>query len=168
MAQVKKHFMKEGSVVLEAFLDLDVFEKVKGEFLNGEFVDEVHPILHAFKMTKVSGDGALFVKEFLKKVLGDVNFSWDVRSFGWKDYTIINDDVTLDDGYDVYFCLEDWEYSNGARIVYVDGNGGYVYFTPKANTLVLVKRSKNMQKFIEYVNHYAKEKRQYYLVGESK
>ena len=87
-------------------------------------------------------------------------------NFTWKHYTIINDETTEEAGYDIFIDVTDnWNDEAGGSLIYVDGSGDFTKIPNKGNTLTIIKRDENTHKFIKYVNHKAKDKNKFFVLG---
>lgn len=83
-----------------------------------------------------------------------------------KDYLIINDKISEKSGTDIVFDLtDDWDENSGGSVIYVDGSGEYFRIPQKGNTLLIAERKKGTQKFIQYINHHAKNKKRYLVIA---
>ena len=86
-------------------------------------------------------------------------------SFSVGDYTLLNDGRTEKDGIDIIFDLtEQWDPSAGGVITYVDGTGDALKIHIKSNSLIIVRRQREMQRFVKYVNHNAGKKRRLFVL----
>ena len=86
--------------------------------------------------------------------------------FGWKDYTLLHDELVLEPGVDIILDFTaEWDPAVGGQIVYVPEEGGQMEISPSPNTLILVKRPEGMQRYIRYVNHHSGEKKRYFVLA---
>mgnify|MGYP001566330714 FL=1 len=84
----------------------------------------------------------------------------------WKDYMILNDRYVENRGIDLVIDLsEDWDDEWGGVVTYTDGSGTVYPLSLKANSVAVVERKKGMHKYIQYVNHYGKDKKRVFLIA---
>ena len=89
-----------------------------------------------------------------------------VFEFSWKDYIIINDKLKENPGFDIILDItDDWDDNYGGSLVYVDGSGDHFHIPAKGNTLIIAQRKKGIQKFIQYVNNLAKNKKRTLVIA---
>jgi len=98
-----------------------------------------------------------------KKIL---KCSGKLYSFGWKDYTLLHDEMMEKPGYDVIVDLSAWDDACGGYVTYSDGMGDSNKLSSSPNTLTLAFRGKKMQKYIKYVNNKAGKKKRYLYMGK--
>ncbi len=158
------------SIVLHDFFQKECYEGVKQGVEQARFQKVRHPILYSYQEATPSfvneGLNTKEIIDFLQKILNRKikKIIGTVQCFGWKDYTILNDEVVEKPGIDVFFCVsDDWDESAGGNVVYVDGTGEYTKTLLTGNMLMIVERKKGVQKFVQYVNHHA-QKQKLYLI----
>ncbi len=84
----------------------------------------------------------------------------------WKDYMILNDKYLEKPGIDIILDLTDnWNAEWGGVVTFTDGRGTVYPIPPAANSLAVVERKKGLQKYIQYSNHYGKEKKRLLLIA---
>ncbi|MDO8642453.1 MAG: hypothetical protein Q7R76_02570 [Candidatus Woesearchaeota archaeon] len=158
------------SIVLHDFFQKECYEQLKQGITRAAFQKERHPILYSYQEATPSfvneGLNTKEMLDFLQKILNKKikKITGTVQCFGWKDYTILNDEVVEKPGIDLFFCLsDDWDESYGGNVVYVDGTGEYTKTLLTENMLMIVERKKGVQKFVQYVNHRAQNKKLYLM-----
>jgi hypothetical protein len=171
IAKIQEMFLQNKdvpSVVLHSFLDKKFYEELQKEIR--VFALERHPIEHCYEKAAAGEKLKAFLgsQEFLmfvSKILGrDVTgVNAHIQAFGHKNYTILHDKHIEEPGIDLFIGLTDkWNNAWGGNVVYVDGSGEYTKTQIGGNMLVIVERKKTeqgtTQKFMQYVNHHAKEK----------
>lgn len=146
------------SIQLYDFLDKKSYDDLKKKISKLKLARKTQAMQYSFSEAEFEFDKEIidFVQSILKKKIQKTK----LLCFEWKDYTILNDEVLEKPGIDVIFDItDDWNENCGGSIVYVDGNGEYTKITPSGNTLIIVERKKNTQKFVKYINHLAQKKR---------
>jgi len=107
--------------------------------------------------------------EFISRVLGEEITQFESAGcycFGWKDYTLLHDDLLLDEGVDIILDFTpEWNAQVGGSTVYTHPGKESISLAPSFNSLLLVKRSKALQRYVEYVNHHAEGRRFFVLVS---
>ena len=161
------------SIVLHQFFDKAFYEQLKKEMRHTQFKRARHLILYSYqkaplpKKMKTVLDSKVFVSfiaRILNKKIGRIEAT--AQCFSWKDYTILNDEAIEKPGIDLIIGFsDDWNEQAGGTAVYVDGTGEYTKTPVKGNMLVIVKRKQGVQKFVQYLNHYAHEKQLLLVIG---
>lgn len=158
------------SIVLHQFFKPDCYAGVQEGARHAVFEKQRHPILYSYEQATPSfvneGLNQPEMIEFLQKILNRKikKITGTLEAFGWKDYMILNDEAVEKPGIDLFFGLSDgWNASAGGNIVYVDGSGEYTKTLVTGNMLVIVERKSGVQKFVQYVNHRAEQKKLYVI-----
>ena len=86
--------------------------------------------------------------------------------FGWKDYTLLNDEKIEKPGYDLILDFGKWDESFGGMITYSDGMGNSDALKSRPDTLIIVKRKNRMQKFTKYVNNKSGKRKRLFFMGK--
>jgi hypothetical protein len=109
------------------------------------------------------------VLKFIAMVTGKkvAKLQLQALSFSNGDYTLICEEDGSVPGIDIMFDFsDDLDKNIGGSAIYVDGTGEYFKIPPKGNSLTLVKRpKKNIRKFVQYLNHYAKNKKRILVIA---
>ncbi|MBI2669141.1 hypothetical protein HYX14_04835 [Candidatus Woesearchaeota archaeon] len=174
-AEIQKtfHLNKElPSVQLQQFFTKEVYEQLCQAVVSGSFRHEKIPHLHSYSVAEIPAkvDAFFSSSEFLDffslLLPKKIKISFRLYSFSWRDYILLNDQSLEKPGIDLIFDLTSlWDSSWGGNIVYVDGTGEYTMIAGAPNTLTIVQRKKNVRKFVQYVNHYAEQRKRYLLMG---
>ena len=86
--------------------------------------------------------------------------------FGWKDYTLLHDQLVEKPGIDLIIDLaQEWNSAAGGCVRYVDGTGSYTTISPLRNSLTVVQRRKGVQRFVQYVNHRSGTLQRHLILG---
>ena len=156
------------SIELPNFLDGPYYDALRKRIISLKYKSYIDPLNFKYSMANVPAalinDPNLlaFVSLVFGKKINHIDaYSYKLR---WKDYTILNDDSLEKAGVDVIFDLtENWDEKNGGVVVYADGTGEYFTLPPRKNSMFIVRRKRNVHKFIKYLNHYSKER--YLIIG---
>ncbi len=172
--QEKKDFPH---VALFDFLDKEVYYQIRKELLGLSLSPEKRPLFHSYSSAPVPSSlrRTLFsptVIRFIAEITGkkrkrEINFNQaQVYSFSARDYTLLNDSYKEKPGIDLIFDFTDgWGPSSGGQITYVNGTGDALQLPIQPNMFALVRRQKNTQRFVKYLNHrVGKKKRLFVLV----
>ena len=137
ISDLKEHFSKNGSLILHEFLS----EDIKKEVLNLKFIKEYSPMKYSYSKSNFKLNNEIL--DFISKILGkEINNNFESFSFGWKDYTILSDEINYEYGIDIIIDFaDDWDSNFGGSIVYVDGSGNYTKIEPSSNTLILFDKN---------------------------
>ena len=142
-------FGKEGFVILRDFFTKEEYKELRNKIAELDFKKDVNIVHHSYSQAEFS-----FKDDFFG------NLKCKTYLFTWKDYQILHDKFVEEPGIDVIIDLTDhWNAQWGGVVTYVDGSGDYTEILPLANSVAIVKRKKGMNRFVRYVNHYAKGKR---------
>ncbi len=180
-------FKNQNIVSLKQFLYPEFYNKLKSILPKIKWKKEFHPINCSYnycnsntnpnskinqikELEELSKDKDF--RELLtiitgKQVKNKLNLT--IQSFGWKNYTIINDESIEEPGVDIIIDLtEEWNDEWGGNIVLVDGSGDYTDISHAPNTLTIINRKKGEHKFVKYVNHLSGNKKRMFLVASLK
>ena len=159
-------------LVLFDFLDKTKYRLVEKEIQRISFSHEKKPLLHSYGSATVPFSLAkIFLSkglvDFISAIIGKklkLKNKPKLYSFLVGDYTLLNDSRAEKDGIDIIFDLtEHWDPSGGGAITYVDGTGDALKLPINSNSLMIVRRQRNMQRFVKYVNHNAGKKKRMFL-----
>jgi Rps23 Pro-64 3,4-dihydroxylase Tpa1-like proline 4-hydroxylase len=161
------------SIQLLSFFEKKSYDLLRKMLISLRYQKKKHPIEHAYKVAKIPFSiQKVFSSSALLSLLSHVirkkvkSLEMQCLSFSWKDYTILHDQTVKATGYDIFFDFtDDWKETHGGALVYVDGTGSYSTVSAEGNKLVVVKRNKGVQHFLQYVNHLAGKKKRYILMG---
>lgn len=107
------------------------------------------------------------MKQLVSKITDEKikNIGGKLYSFGWKDYTLLNDEKIEKPGYDLILDFGNWDESFGGIVTYSDGMGNSDALKQAENMLIIIKRKKMMQKFVKYVNNKAGSRKRLFFMG---
>ena len=152
------------------------YARIKQDLLRLYFVEERKLTSHSYGYAVLPPSlQKLFrsaeFNEFLTQVLGKVVISTTALAyrFGWKDYTILHDERQEVPGIDLIIDFTDeWDERAGGKIRYKDQEGNFISLPLGGNILAIVRREKGVQKFVQYVNHYAGKRNRLLVMGNVK
>ncbi len=160
------------AITLCDFFTKTIFNYLEKEFLSLDYQKKIEPLSHSFSQGIVSQKIHDFFHQkdflnFLSLILGKrvKAISLDAKALSWKDYTLINDEKKEKGEFDLLFSFSDWNVDFGGSIFYVDGSFDFAQIYPQKNSLTLVQRKENVQRYLKYVNSLAQEKKLFLLVG---
>lgn len=107
-------------------------------------------------------------KDLLAVIIGKpiLRIEGYIYQFQWRDYTIISDEAENEPGIDLFIDLtDDWPEQAGGALIYVDGTGDYTKIPLQGNLLAVTHQKQGIQKFVKYVNHFAEDKKRYFILA---
>jgi len=157
---------KVPSVVLYGFFTDETYAKIKKTIYESSKEKKLEPLQYSYKESKVPKDIEVFFKnknfeKLIHKITGKTYKidSLSIKSFTWKDYTLLHDKHHEKPGIDLILDVtENWDFKNGGAVVYVDGTGDYFPVISQENSLTIAKRNPTVHKFVKYLNNGAKNK----------
>ncbi len=125
------------------------------------FAAKISPLL---SKTLSSGELLTFASATVGKKITKID--GELRWFLWKDYTLLHDSAVEKSGFDIVIDFTtEWPKEAGGTLVYADGTGNYHSIPSSPNTLTITRRKKDVQKFVQYVNHLAGKFRRIIFLG---
>lgn len=167
--KVRKSFLHSEfpAVLLNDFFSKEFYAELKKKASSLDFKREQVVVHHSYAVSTfkiTSKELSEFLSFVIKKKVTELNIT--AFNLTWKDYQILNDKYLKKPGIDIIIDLTDaWNADLGGVVTYTDGRGTVYPITPAGNSLAMVERKKNLQKYIQYVNHYAKDKKRLFLIG---
>lgn len=158
------------SIQLHNFFTKQEYKKIHQIITKTSFTHHQKPLLYSYSTAKIKQEIVPYLEEINKivKVIIKKNYqpkTTQLLQFQHKDYTLLNDKNIEAQGYDIILDLTDnWHESFGGKLIYTNGQGESFNIPAKPNTLTIVKHTTQFQKYIEYVNHYAKKKKRFLLI----
>jgi len=166
--RLAQHFSEQGSVLLQQFLTDDGFDRVCKAVNEAEFIASCDPLHHRFSVAQVPQvivDMLPEILRFSRSICGKELHIDSARLFRltWRDYQLLSEEEA---GVDVIIDFTaDWDEQSGGNVVYKRDDGEIITFPAGINSLVLVRRDNDMQKFFQYVNHYGEEKERLFFLA---
>ncbi len=168
--RVRKSFLHSDfpAVQLNNFFSKEFYAELKKKASSLKLKEDLIILHHSYESSSMKIDSAE-LNEFLsfvtKKRVDDLTFS--VFRLGWKDYQILHDRyLEKSPGIDIIIDITDnWNPEFGGIVTFTDGRGTVYPLAPAGNSLAIVERSKNLHKYFQYVNHYAKDKKRLFLIA---
>jgi len=160
-------------VLLFHFLEWEFYLKIRELMVRSYFRPAVERTSHSYSVAEVPATLQKFLnqKEFLdliSTIIGTAvqKIEAGLNSFSWKDYTILSDTALNEPGIDIILDFTaDWPEAAGGAIVYKDELGNFISLPIAPNLLAIVERKAGVQKYWQYVNHYAGKEKRYVLAG---
>src|SRR3989344_2300645 len=166
---VRKAFLHSDfpAVSLNDFFSKEFYAELKKKVSSLDFKKENVVVHHSYAVSSfrlVSKELSGFLSFVTKKKVDELNFTAYLLT--WRDYMILNDKYLEKPGIDVVIDLTgEWNVERGGVVTFTDGRGTVYPLTPAANSLAIMERKKQLQKYIQYVNHYAKDKKRVFLIA---
>ena len=175
--KIQKEFVAKTdfpSAVLFKFLERDIYMKLREQIIHLYFKKDVVRTSHSYAVAKLlSTLSKVFnEKEFLDFCSSILNkkvkqIEAKAYSFTWKDYTILSDKTIEEPSLDFIFDFtHDWDEKGNGYIFYKDEDGNFISIPIAADMLAIVERKEGVQKYIQYVNHYAQKNRRLLVMGK--
>ncbi|MDP3698483.1 MAG: hypothetical protein Q8R47_02755 [Nanoarchaeota archaeon] len=170
--KVRKSFLHSAqsdfpAVLLKDFFNKNFYEELQKKVSSLHFTKNTVVLHHSYAASSFkifSKELCDFLSFVTKKKIEEVNFT--VLVLTWKDYQILNDKYLEKPGTDIVIDLTDaWDADWGGVVTYTDGKGTAYPLAPAGNSLALVERKKNLHKYIQYINHYGKNKKRMVLIA---
>ena len=157
-------FMK--SISLYGYFE-DVFLKKIIDGIDDELFEKDHSLMthRRYKSRfKKLGEGLLNNHDFLRLIeeiceikLEKYSVDYELHRYKIGDYKILSDENDRKKGIELIIDLTPlWDDGNGGYLIYANGDGEFYEIPSSYGSLTIVEREKNLQYFVKYVNHYAK------------
>ena len=104
-----------------------------------------------------NGDFLKLIEEICEIKLEKYSIHYELHRYKIGDYKILSDDDNNKKGIELIIDLTPvWDDENGGYLIYTNGDGDFYEIPSSYGSLTIVEREKNLQYFVKYVNHYAK------------
>ncbi len=159
--KIKLVLEKEGSIQLNNFFDTNIkFSKIKfrkkylphsysysySKFIDKEFINYLSDFLFIF-----------LDKKLRNRFLG-------LFSFGYGDYTLLNDKFKTKNGYKIIIDFTNyWHDDFGGYHSFLRKNKEFLRLKPKNNSISIIKLDKNTRYFVKYINNKARKNKIYFI-----
>jgi len=162
------------SIVLFKFLNREIYIKLREQIIRLYYKKEVVRTSHSYAVAELPVtisklfNGKEFF-DFLSPILNKKVKRIDAKaySFAWKDYTILSDKTIEEPGFDFIFDLtHDWDERANGYIFYKDEDGNFISLPIAADMLAMVERKEGVQKYVQYLNHYAQKNKRLLVMGK--
>jgi len=124
-----------------------------------KFKHNIDPLHHNYREATITNSEEIqsFVESITKKNLKCITKKSIAMT--WKEYQIIDDHHDNASKIDVILDITDnWPENAGGTVAYVDGDGNYHTVPTTYNALTVIIRESTTKRFLQYVNHYGKDK----------
>lgn len=175
--EIKQQFKYQTipSIQLCSFFQQKIYEQIKEEIKQLNYAEKKQPIHYSYQQAEVSKSlNTLFNnKNILKLISTIVNkkvtiISIKALKLTWKSYTLLHDKLKEKPGIDIILEItNNWPRNSGGKIIYTDTNKNTYIVQPSENTLTIIDSRKNIQRYIEYCNHYSKNKYRYVILMQA-
>ena len=104
-----------------------------------------------------NGDFLKLIEEICEIKLEKYSIHYELHRYKIGDYKILSDDDNNKKGIELIIDLTPvWDDENGGYLIYTNGDGDFYEIPSSYGSLTIVERQKDLQYFVKYVNHYAK------------
>lgn len=171
---IRQLFQKKAeiqAVQLQSFFQPNTYAMLKKQMKSLNYTLDHQPLRHHYnKATLNIIIKKIFKhKEFLAMIKIITKNTFKPRSssallLSWKDYEILHDTLREQKGIELVFDATDaWREDAGGNIVY-KSDASSLTIPSKPNTLTIIKKTKSIKRFIQYINHKAKSDKKYLLI----
>ena len=167
--KIRKSFLHSDfpAVLLNDFFSKELYLELQKKVLSLNFKKDAVILHHSYAVSSIkvtSREFCDFISFVTKKKVDEITFTAYLLT--WKDYMILNDQYLEKPGIDLVIDLTDnWNAEWGGVVTFTNGKGTVYPITPTENSLAIVERKKNLQKYIQYLNHYAKDQKRLLLIA---
>lgn len=167
--KIRKSFLNSDfpAVALNDFFDKGFYEQLQKKISSLDFKKDVILLHHSYAVSNLkipSKEFCDFLSFVTKKKIDEIAFTAYLLT--WKDYMILNDKYVEKSGIDIVVDLTDnWNAEWGGIVTFTNGRGIVYPLAPAGNSLAMVERKKNLQKYIQYINHHGKDKKRLLLIA---
>ena len=104
-----------------------------------------------------NGDFLKLIEEICEITLEKYSIHYELHRYKIGDYKILSDGDNNKKGIELIIDLTPvWDDENGGYLIYTNGDGEFYEIPSSYGSLTIVEREKDLQYFVKYVNHYAK------------
>ena len=104
-----------------------------------------------------NGDFLKLIEEICEIKLEKYSIHYELHRYKIGDYKILSDGDNNKKGIELIIDLTPvWDDENGGYLIYTNGDGDFYEIPSSYGSLTIVERQKDLQYFVKYVNHYAK------------
>jgi len=174
LSKIREVFHNQKIVSLQQFLEKEEYFKLVKYIEKVKLKKEFHPIHFSYCSSEFGNNKnnefnmLLEDKELriiIKELTGMEKVEAKLLSFGWKEYTIINDEFVESSGIDIIIDLtEGWDDKFGGCVTVIDGEGNSTKVPCTPNTLTILQRAEGEHKFIKYANHLCNGKKHLFIL----
>ncbi len=176
IASIKQGFLSEKelqTISMENFLRGEILNQFFEEIKVQEFVRERNPCKYSIFKAKTPIRIQRFLNSLeLRDLIGEmieehiIDIQSHVIQIGWKNYTLIHDDIRSDNVFEFYLDFtKQWQEQFGGYISYYVPPDKYFKLPIKYGQFTVVHRRYGVAKFIKYVNNRAGSSKRYFISG---
>jgi|SRR3989344_2440046 len=155
------------ALILKDFFSTKFYTELEQKISSLKFKKEVAVVHHCYAVSSFTLSSkyfSAFLSLVTKKKMNDLCFT--AYCLTWKDYLILHDRYLEKPGLDIIIDLtERWNSDWGGKVIFTDGEGTVYPLEPARNSIALVERKKGLNKYIQYLNHQAKDRKRILLIA---
>lgn len=175
LLQLPEAFTRDGIIQLISFLREDTSSRLKQQISAAPTIIQSLPDSYVYEETDLnlfpelvtflySPTGKRFI-EFITSIPCK-KATYGIKSFGHRHYTLLHDEEKGWQGVDLVLDLTAaWHDTWGGYTRYINAQETLFTIFPKANTLTLIRRTKDMHSFVKYVNASAGKHKRIFIEG---
>ncbi|HLC81853.1 MAG TPA: hypothetical protein VJH68_04305 [Candidatus Nanoarchaeia archaeon] len=157
---------------LYQFFNQEYYQQLKAEIKRLNFKKSRQHLSHSCAQAKVPlllNNFLLSQKfqQFLFFITGNKVKSLTAKAyqFGREDYLILNDRLQKNHHAEITLDLTNgWDKNWGGSISYANGKGEVLALPIKENTFTIIELKRNVNRYVKYINHYAKNKKRVFCL----
>lgn len=166
--KIKEIFDRDGSIQLQNFFDREYLNKLINKIKNVKLKIEYDPMLHSYNYSEF--EDKELINE-LNKILSKINIKLSLSlsssrlfCFGHRDYSLLSDKINEEEGIKIIIELtKDWNHEANGYTSFVMDNKELVRINSIGNSVSIIKTDNNIKSFVKYINHYALNKKRYFI-----
>lgn len=149
ISEIKKFYEENGYVQLENFID-----GILPNFDNINFEKIYLPTQKSLKTCKDFMVGIDEINNFIREITDEEPNELSLNQYEHKDFIILSDKTEKEDTIDIVIDFtQDWEKEFGGTLTYTTKREEIFYLEPGFNTLTIVKKPKEVMKYLKYINN---------------
>ena len=161
------------SVQLQKIMTHQAYTTFLSLLKKANYKQDLNIITHLYNTAEIPKQILSFLnsKEFLSLIQSITNkkirkVEGKILQLKWKCYSILNDKNKEHPGIDIILDFTDsWPQKANGEIIYTDTKNTSITIPSSPNTLTIIKRNKNVKKFIHYINNKAGTNKRYVLLA---
>lgn len=163
LKEIEREFSKAKMVRLDGFIEENLYEKLKKEVKKSLAHEKKIPDKFSFSSLEISRlTKQILDSEEMNYILENItcekikSVKIEARKFSHKDYTLLHDSEESSNSQIEFFLFisESWNPSWGGNKVYLKKGKSFI-FPPRGNSLIIVKKDRQTNSFVQYINHLA-------------
>ncbi len=165
------------SISLINFFENNLFTILRKKILTLKTTPQKKPLQYSYAQSSLPKNLNLFfnhtellsfISIIINQKVEEIELSYHI--FTHKDYLLLHDSLQKKEHHDSCFDIiidltPKWDEHWGGIITYIDTLGNHHHLPCYNNTLTIIKREKNSQKYLKYINNNTKNNKKYLLMG---